>query len=323
MNRSLGKRLRKSLHYGDGNGAEELLGAGCSLPLTEVTVDLIKKTIANDGGLGELDVYYASHILHQASISPASIMIAVLYLERLKSTNADYVSKNTSSELFLISLVVASKFLFDKGENEAVYNDQWAEFSNFELDDLNKIEKDFLAAIEWACFVDQTEFNKLLVKFEGLVSLREHLKRSRGPLTYTESLCLFDYGKYLFKSDVFYLQVIKDFAQLVAILSVAYCAAVCILATPFLVRYHLHSSALVNLNHSEAIATTTIYQPSVPSIAYLHTTTTLRASEPDYDWIAKLDFRRPNITDPVRRHQIQFDAREIFAKAKHNKILKC
>lgn len=67
---------------------------------------MIEKSFAYERkSLGNLDVNYAAHILHQACISPASIMIAMLYLERIKNTNPDYLRQNSPSELFLVSLV--------------------------------------------------------------------------------------------------------------------------------------------------------------------------------------------------------------------------
>lgn len=47
----------------------------------------------------------AAYISRNACVSPCSLVIALLYLERLKKCNLDYVEKTTSSDLFLISLV--------------------------------------------------------------------------------------------------------------------------------------------------------------------------------------------------------------------------
>lgn len=76
-----------------------------SLPLTEVTVNLIEKTISKEKRLGKLDVNYASFILHQACLSPTSIILAMIYLDRLKKFNSECLDKMTSTELFLASLV--------------------------------------------------------------------------------------------------------------------------------------------------------------------------------------------------------------------------
>lgn len=80
-----------------------------SLPLTELTVNLIQN-IAKGQGLGNLDVDYASHILKQACFPPAmpapTLIIAMIYLDRLKGFKSDYLHQTSSSELFLVSLVI-------------------------------------------------------------------------------------------------------------------------------------------------------------------------------------------------------------------------
>ncbi|GAB6019999.1 Cyclin-dependent protein kinase [Chamberlinius hualienensis] len=48
------------------------------------------------------------------------------YLERLRSQRPEYLTNISSSNLFLVSMLVASKFLYDEGEAEEVFNDEWA-----------------------------------------------------------------------------------------------------------------------------------------------------------------------------------------------------
>ncbi len=43
--------------------------------------------------------------------------------------------------------MVASKYLYDEGLPEEVYNDEWAEAANLDLEDINELERDFLSAI--------------------------------------------------------------------------------------------------------------------------------------------------------------------------------
>lgn len=47
--------------------------------------------------------------------------------------------------------MVASKFLYDDGEVDEVFNDEWATSAAMLLSDLNKAEKQFLSAIV-SCF---------------------------------------------------------------------------------------------------------------------------------------------------------------------------
>ena len=43
--------------------------------------------------------------------------------------------------------MVASKYLYDEGVDEEVFNDEWAKSAGLELKDLNELERDFLSAI--------------------------------------------------------------------------------------------------------------------------------------------------------------------------------
>lgn len=58
--------------------------------------------------LERLHCHDAAKISRNACVSPCSLVLALLYLERLKKCNPDYVQRVAPSELFLISLV---KFL--------------------------------------------------------------------------------------------------------------------------------------------------------------------------------------------------------------------
>ena len=47
-------------------------------------------------------------------------MLALLYLERLRGSNPGYLDTVSSADLFLVSLMVASKYLHDDGEEDEV-----------------------------------------------------------------------------------------------------------------------------------------------------------------------------------------------------------
>merc|ERR1719458_2488153 len=66
---------------------------------------------------------WAADISRQACAGPNSLVLALLYLERLRRRNPDYLTTVSSADLFLVSLMVASKFLHDDGEEDEVFND--------------------------------------------------------------------------------------------------------------------------------------------------------------------------------------------------------
>jgi len=55
--------------------------------------------------LEKLDVEEASRISRNACVSPCSLVLALLYIERLKNCNPEYLHQVAPSELFLVSLV--------------------------------------------------------------------------------------------------------------------------------------------------------------------------------------------------------------------------
>lgn len=286
-------RIRKSLYFG--NSKKPLKN---SLPLTELTVNLIQ-SIAKGQGLGNLDVDYASHILKQACFPPAmpapTLIIAMIYLDRLKGFKSDYLHQTSPSELFLVSLLIASKWLYDSGEDEIVYNDEWAEFGNLDLEDLNRLERDFLGAIDWSCYVDPDSFERQLAKFEALVALREYLKRTSarqqhhqpgpgGPpnlgMTYTELLSLTTYlrtmGSTKGEGDhhpKHYWSELIDFAESICICVLAYCAAVLIILSSVSIgvfalqlALHQHHRSALDLNSSTSSSSNQADNFSLPSL---------------------------------------------------------
>nr|SVE86123.1 EOG090X069C [Daphnia similis] len=177
----LTERLRKTLYYGSVSKASHSLNS--SLPLTRVMVEKFSETDSNLF-LEKLCFEYAAELSREACLSPCSLVVALIYLERLCQSNPNFVSSIPSSKLFLVSVMVASKFLNDEGEEDEVINSEWANSAKIDLGNLNQIERQFLQAIEWRLFVDDQDFAEALARIEFRVAQRESLKR--GWLTYTD-----------------------------------------------------------------------------------------------------------------------------------------
>ncbi|KAH8020192.1 hypothetical protein HPB51_025376 [Rhipicephalus microplus] len=82
----------------------------------------------------------------RSCITPCSMMLAMVYLDQLRHKNPQYMTSVSSCDLFLVSMLVASKFLYDDGEEDEVFNSEWATSANMELKDLNLLEREFLGA---------------------------------------------------------------------------------------------------------------------------------------------------------------------------------
>lgn len=85
--------------------------------------------------------------MRNTALCPSAIVAALIYLQRLKANNPEYLKKVESSELFIVSMMVSSKYLFDNGTDDECYNDEWADCLGLESKDLTKMELDFLTVI--------------------------------------------------------------------------------------------------------------------------------------------------------------------------------
>ncbi|GLH12007.1 Uncharacterized protein GBIM_16688 [Gryllus bimaculatus] len=171
-------RIKKSLYYGKLPDTERF-----SLPVSEIAAEIFSK-IKNGKSLDRLDIEEAADLSRNACVSPCSLVLALLYLERLKTCNTEYLQRVAPSELFLVSMMIASKFLHDDGEEDEVFNDEWATSAGLDVKEVNRFEKDFLQAIGWEVFVSEQAFWNRLQELEKDVALREG--KRRGWFSYSD-----------------------------------------------------------------------------------------------------------------------------------------
>lgn len=171
-------RITKSLYYG------KLPKTDClSLPVTELAAEIFSES-QQGKSLERLHYYKAADISRNACVAPCSLVLALLYLERLKTCNSQYIDRVAPSDLFLVSLMVSCKFLFDDGEGDEVFLDEWAVSGNIPIKDLIKLEKEFLNAINWKVFVSKSKFYEKLKEIESTLALKQG--KQRNFFTYTE-----------------------------------------------------------------------------------------------------------------------------------------
>ncbi|XP_039746743.1 protein CNPPD1 [Pararge aegeria] len=172
------KRITKTLYYG------ELPSLPClSLPVTEISCEAW--SAAQRGrSLRRLHADAAARIARSACVSPCALVLAILYLERLKRSNAEYLCSAAPADLFLISLMVSNKFLQDDGEDDEVICSEWAASGGLDLNQLKKLEVEFLSAIDWNVYVSDKSFESGLLWLERQVALKQ--AQSRGFFTYSD-----------------------------------------------------------------------------------------------------------------------------------------
>uniref|UniRef100_A0A8C7E4R4 Protein CNPPD1 n=1 Tax=Naja naja TaxID=35670 RepID=A0A8C7E4R4_NAJNA len=111
----------------------------------DIAVELLQK--AAPSPIRRLQKKYVSHV--SGLYFSCSMMLALVYIGLLRHRNPEYLQQISSSDLFLISMMVASKYLYDEGEEEEVFNDEWA------------------AGKDWSLFTDPKEFFEVLSWLEG------------------------------------------------------------------------------------------------------------------------------------------------------------
>lgn len=177
-------RIKKSLYYGQLPSSERL-----SLPVTELATEIFSAA-QRKHSLQRLELQEASDVSRSACVSPCSLVLAMLYLERLQTSRPSYLRETPPSELYLVSLMVATKFLQDDGEEDGVINEEWATSAGITTSHLNQLERDFLDAIEWEVYVSEETFWTRLRGLERDVALNEGVRR--GWFSYADLDCLLE-----------------------------------------------------------------------------------------------------------------------------------
>ncbi|KAL1022349.1 hypothetical protein UPYG_G00025490 [Umbra pygmaea] len=198
----LSERVRKRLYYGlDQDGCLDSL----SCPVTDIAVEFLQKSAPSP--IRKLHKKYAAHVAREACISPCAMMLALVYIERLRHRNPEYLQKISSSDLFLISMMVASKYLYDEGEDEEVFNDEWGAAGKLDVQTINTLEMNFLNAIEWSLFTEPGDYFGILNQLEARIAEKQGIKR--GWFTYTDLCVLLEQAAWRQALASIYLQVAK------------------------------------------------------------------------------------------------------------------
>ncbi|GFR29202.1 protein CNPPD1 [Trichonephila clavata] len=169
------ERLQKTLYAGGFDDLDDLPDHP-PLALTGLALELFSKAVPNYG-LDILDMDFVSTTSEAARISPCAMIIAMIYLERLQIKNSEYLENVSPPGLFVVTMLVASKFLFED-EEDIVTNQMWAEVLNLDVKELNKLEHAFLSAIDWRVFVNEPEYLCYLDAVEKLIAVKQSSLRN-------------------------------------------------------------------------------------------------------------------------------------------------
>lgn len=240
------ERLRKTLYYGKPPTTDRP-----SLPLTDLAVEYFQEAAPKE--LGKLDTYFAASSSRSACMSPSSVMAGMMYTRRLRKKNPSYLYQVSSSDLFLISMMMASKFMYDEGVDEEVFNDEWADAGNMDVEDVNTLEREFLSAIDWELFVRPEEFSEMLQIIEKRIALQQGV--DRGWFSYCDLVVLSQDTKLLTWSAL-----TADLSKVILVSSLAYVAGLLTIVCSTILATTL-STGIVSLGSSLVLR-----PPSTPAV---------------------------------------------------------
>jgi len=179
--------------------AEEEYDSDCeeverfSLPISETMCEYFQNLLQEKFIIDDLAFMF--DMSRKRNLSPYAILLSMIYLKRLKESSSKWRNVYSSSELCLVSLLLASKYLIDEGEANDIYNEDWAETAKVSVKKVNQIEKNILSDLDWNLFVSAQEYLHFLEKF----NLRFTIKKVK----FQQNSCTYADVDYLFQNCYF------------------------------------------------------------------------------------------------------------------------
>lgn len=224
-------RIQKSLYYSNSK---------ISLPLSDYIADTFSDTHTGYS-LNRLN-YSTVGNLHS---TPCTLILALCYLERLKETDPAYTKRVTPTELFLVSMMVATKF-YSGHDDDAPYLN-WSECMS--SDNLLEMELSFLNAIDWKVYVSREQFFEKVKSLEIVLARQEGLKR--GFFTYLEM-----------NSVLPSVDSVTQLIQAAIVLSFSYTVFVATMVASVFVASQIPGTCLHKQTQSTLIPSTTVVEIS-------------------------------------------------------------
>lgn len=230
------KRIRKTLYVGGNPSSMDT--PSISRPFAHYAAEIFSEPHLGHS-LNRLNYVTVTNL----DATPCSLILAMIYLERLQDSDPMYTRKITPTELFIVSMLVSTKFYC--GYDEDVYVSEWAEQGEMSPDRLKQLELELLSALNWNLYVSNVEFFEKLKYVEMELAKRQGLER--GWLTYTELHQLIPS-----------LTIAKAFVQYSSVFMVSYAASVVTIAGAFFLASQVPGTALY---HSRSKLSATHEQP--------------------------------------------------------------
>lgn len=130
----------------------------------DLLINLFNNSTTSTTALSHLSVPTSSfkqfviNIIDQTQFPPTSVSLALFYILRLKSTSQRSIIGCANSEfrIFSVALMLANKFLDDN----TYTNKTWSEITKLPLNEITKMEVEFLTNIRYSLIPNQSEWSR-------------------------------------------------------------------------------------------------------------------------------------------------------------------
>lgn len=231
-------RIKKTLYYGSSSPTVKC--TKISRPLADYAAEIFSESHRGHS-LSRLNFVTVGNL----TVTPCSLILAMIYLDRLNVIDPAYARRITPSELFIVSMMVSTKFYC--GYDEDIYLSAWADSGSMSVDHIKQLELEFLDAIGWKVYVSNQEFFEKLKSVERVLAKRQGL--ARGWLTYTELI-----------NFIPTLALAKHILNYSTVLALSYTASVMTIAGAFFLASNINVPGNVLFRGAAASA-----QPSAPT----------------------------------------------------------
>lgn len=119
-------------------------------------------------------INFMQKLLQTTQVSQSVIVLSLHYIYRLKEEN-HFTNGKPGSEfrVAVVALMLANKFIDDN----TYTNKTWSEVSGIELQEINKMEREFLRGVAFRLYVNTDTYKAWVNLLEGLVAVKERDQR--------------------------------------------------------------------------------------------------------------------------------------------------
>ncbi|TFK28438.1 hypothetical protein FA15DRAFT_701100 [Coprinopsis marcescibilis] len=122
-------------------------------------------------------VSFMQKLLETTQVSQSVIVLSLHYIHRLKEQNhLTPAQKGSEFRIAVSGLMMANKFLDDN----TYTNKTWSEVSGIELEEINRMEREFLMGVDFNLYVDKQTYESWLNLLKGLVIAKERDSNARN-----------------------------------------------------------------------------------------------------------------------------------------------